>query len=252
MGNASGAGVSGTAPSDLSGRRRGNSGSFDVNRANLAAGERTRFKRKHPLPSIGDRFGSLTVVAHPDRPSALVWVACDCGAPRHRVYDYNLRKGRSTACNVCAKKKTGHWIKNFWAYADIVPDDKHRRRLLNRISACINRCENEKDSAYANYGGRGIRVWSPWVKDRRAFLSYLVSLDGWELADLELDRVNVDLGYAPGNLRFVTRQQNRRNKRTVSELQRRVLELEACLRHCTCGAAKQVHDIDEPGGADSS
>ena len=170
-------------------------------------------------------------------------VRCSCGAEPHAVYDYNLRKGKSTRCNACAKKAAGHWRKDYWKYAGIVPDDEHRARLLNRISACLNRCTNPKSRQWATYGGRGITVCDEWRADRGKFLAYLVTLEGWDNPALELDRADNDKGYQPGNLRFITKQANNANRRTVLELQRRIDELEARLRHCTCRATQSIHDL---------
>jgi hypothetical protein len=73
--------------------------------------------------------------------------------------------------------------------------------------------------------------------DRRAYLAYLITLPGWDDPSLELDRVDVDKGYERGNLRFITKRENRNNQRSVRELQQRVDELEARLRHLTGGTA---------------
>jgi hypothetical protein len=168
-------------------------------------------------------------------------VQCSCGAEPHRVYDYNLRNGKSTRCNSCAKKKAGHWRKSFYAYADIVPDAAHRRRLLNRISACITRCHNPNDAGYASYGGRGIHVFEDWrqgSEGRRKFLGYLVTLTGWDIPKMDIDRIDVDQGYQPGNLRFISRRENCQNKRSMRAMQDRIVELEAHIRFLERGAAK--------------
>ena len=236
MGNAQRGGGKGCEAGCECGRHRPNAGSFSSNRANLDAGAPTRFKRKYPLPSPGDRFGELTVLrCVRERRGAcdtdIVEVQCSCGAAPHKVFDYNLRKGASTRCAVCARKQSAHWRKSYWAYADVVPDANHRSRLLNRISACLNRCHNPNDAGYPNYGGRGIFVHEPWRKDRRAFLQHLVGLEGWDQPHLELDRRDVNAGYEPGNLRFITKRENHANRRSVRELQARIAELEAHVRH---------------------
>lgn len=245
MGETRGPSLQGDQENHKASRCKPNSGSFNLNRANLESGVATRFKRKHPLPSVGDRFGELTVVGYEYGSAGgvtFIHVQCSCGAEAHKVYAYNLFKGRSTRCNVCAKKQTAHWQKQYSRYKGIVDDPAHRRRLINRISSCVQRCHNPKSATYVNYGARGIHVFDEWRHDRGAFLAYLTTLDGWDNPELELDRTNVDKGYQPGNLRFISRHENMLNKRKVQVLQSRVLELEACLRRCTCGAAKCLHD----------
>lgn len=216
----------------------------------MEAGAATRFKAQLPRPSVGDRFGALTVVDLEIGPAGgLRSVVCRCGCGRVGPFSVsNLRKGATTRCNVCAKKvarKTRD--KLYYGYDDVVPDPEHRKRLLNRISACHGRCFNPRDPAYKNYGGRGISVY--WGRDRRAFLEHLVTLDGWDDPSLDIDRIDVDGDYAPGNLRFITRQENARNKRKTSVLSKRVRFLEAenallraRLRHLESGAEEPFHD----------
>ncbi len=230
-------------------RNRSNAGSFDQNKGNLVAGAGTRFKQTVADPSVGSRFGFLTVLGVEFRDQGacrmrLVRVQCDCGAAPHSVYIHNLLKGKSTRCNVCAKKSAGFWRKDFYRYADACPDNEHRRRLLNRLSACKNRCHNPKDRGYPNYGGRGIHLHEPWRTDKAAFLRYVVTLDGWDQPHLELDRIDVNKGYEPGNLRFVTRQVNRYNQRKVQDLQRYIIELEARVRHLEQRLAQSVHSAE--------
>lgn len=244
MGGASGSGREGVAADDRGLRRGDDAGPPGSDRRDLAIGEDGRFLPELPRPSIGDRKGELVVVGLDlGRRGGLlgVRVQCSCGRPPHTIHVSNWRRGASTRCNDCAKRSAGKWRKDWFRYADVCPDDAHRRRLCNRISACINRCHNPNDRGYPNYGGRGIRVHEAWRNDRAAFLGYLVTLEGWNDPTLELDRADVNCGYEPGNLRFVTRRANRRNQRSVRDLQHRVSELEARLRHCTCGAAQSVH-----------
>jgi hypothetical protein len=77
-------------------------------------------------------------------------------------------------------------------------------------------------------------VHEPWRDDRRAFLKYVVTLEGWDVPSLELDRTDVDKGYEPGNLRFVTRKKNMANRRHVGAMQNHILDLEARVRHLEC------------------
>ncbi len=207
------------------------------------------YVKRHPDPSVGDRFGELIVlgneiVRHGVCNIRAVKVQCSCGAEPHFVQLYNLLKGASTRCNVCAKKSAGFWRKDFYKYADACPDDDHRRRLLNRLSACKNRCHNPKDRGYPNYGGRGIHLHAPWRTDKAAFLRYVVTLDGWDQPHLELDRIDVNKGYEPGNLRFVTRQINQANQRKVQDMQRYIIELEARVRHLEQRLAQSVHSAE--------
>ena len=70
---------------------------------------------------------------------------CSCGNGPRFVELYNFQSGRSTRCSECAKKKAVRTQqKRYWRYEDVCPDQQHRTRLLNRISAIISRCTNPK------------------------------------------------------------------------------------------------------------
>jgi hypothetical protein len=135
----------------------------------------------------------------------------------------------------------------------VCADAAHRERLLTRISSIVSRCTNPGNAVYPDYGGRGIAVHPAWLDDRAAFLRYLVGLDGWDVPALQLDRIDNNRGYEPGNLRFVTRSQNMSNKRKIKardvehlRVELRRLEAEnADLRHRLRRAEKQLHHPDQ-------
>lgn len=199
-----------------------------------------------PFPvAVGTQQGDLTVVSWEQEigkdGSGQGWnprVRCACGW-EGMVHRSNFINKKTQRCGNCARKQSAKTRKQYWGYADIVPDDSTRERLLNRISSCINRCEIPTSSQYANYGGRGIRVYKEWTKDRRAFLQYIVSLPGWDNPLLELDRIDNERGYEPGNLQWSTRYDNASNRRTVQNLQKQIERLKAenaDLRHRLGGA----------------
>lgn len=213
-------------------------------------------RRRAILPELGTRWGELTVrgYARGERGGVTgVVVECSCQPGLYLVSESNLKRGKSTRCDKCAKVKSIKTRKKYLGYADIVADDKVRPRLLDRISAVYMRCENPNDKGYRHYGGRGIRVYPPWcvglgdgrwsrdTSGKRAFLEYLTTLPGWDQQELELDREDNNKGYEPGNLRFITRKANMENRRTVGRLQERIDELESRLRSCQCGAAQSIY-----------
>lgn len=215
----------------------------------LEGGRETRFKRKYPTPSPGDRFGELTVIVPANNKKEHgAEVVCSCGYGPYFVTISNLRGGKSTRCRKCGRDKTHEaYIKKYKKYRDILPDDEHRRRLVNRVSAARGRCHNEKNTGFANYGGRGITVCSAWrgPEGNQNFLRYIITVEGWDVPEFDMDRIDTDDGYRPGNIRFCSRRENMLNKRSVQEMQCRIDRLEDRLRHCTCGAEKPVHSENE-------
>ena len=77
-------------------------------------------------------------------------------------------------------------------------------RLMKR------RCEDPRVRQYPWYGERGISVCEEW-HDFEAFAAWCFS-HGYEQG-VELDRIDVNGNYEPGNCRFVDRATNMRNTR---------------------------------------
>lgn len=75
----------------------------------------------------------------------------------------------------------------------------------------IQRCINPKRSSYKNYGALGICVHESWKR----FENFLTEM-GIRPEGKTLDRINNDGNYEPGNCRWVTRSEQQRNKRPMS------------------------------------
>ncbi len=86
-----------------------------------------------------------------------------------------------------------------------------RTPTYGSYSKMISRCENKRHPAYARYGGRGITVCARWRADFRHFLADM----GERPPGCELDRIDNDRGYEPGNCRWVSRSVNARNRGDV-------------------------------------
>lgn len=206
------------------------------------------FKLVHPVPSIGHRSGKLTVTGYiqgPRKGVAAIIVKCDCGVPEYTVDKHNFKNFKSTRCFQCARKAGA--TKRYWAYIEAMPYDEHRRRLLNRLAAAINRCHNNKDKNYRNYGARGIHVFDEWRTNKASFLVYVQGLNGWDNPEYDMDRADNNGNYEPGNIRFVSRTENANNRRLLSQLE----EENARLRLALSRAEKQIHDLNKRRAADS-
>src|ERR1039458_5591494 len=69
------------------------------------------------------------------------------------------------------------------------------------------RCENPRDHAYPDYGGRGVKFLFV------SFEQFYAEL-GPRPPGLSLDRIENDGHYTPGNVRWATRTEQNRNQRT--------------------------------------
>lgn len=83
----------------------------------------------------------------------------------------------------------------------------------------IDRCTNEKNAAYPNYGGRGIKVCQEWID---SFLSFYEDMGKRPSRKHSIDRIDNNGNYDKSNCRWTTTivQNNNRRDRyraTVSE-----------------------------------
>jgi hypothetical protein len=72
------------------------------------------------------------------------------------------------------------------------------------------RCHNPNASKYPDYGGRGIFVCPEWRHDFAAFFAYIGARPS---PRHQVDRIDNNRGYEPGNVRWATPLENARNTR---------------------------------------
>ncbi len=72
-----------------------------------------------------------------------------------------------------------------------------------------NRCFNDRNKRYKDYGGRGIGVCPRWSE----YTNFLLDM-GECPQGLALDRIDNDGNYEPGNCRWATAKEQSRNRRT--------------------------------------
>ena len=74
--------------------------------------------------------------------------------------------------------------------------------------AMMQRCYNDQAPNYSDYGARGIEIDPQWF-DFGVFFQYM----GERPKGFEIDRINNNLGYQPGNCRWVQAEENNANRR---------------------------------------
>ena len=95
---------------------------------------------------------------------------------------------------------------------------ENNKRLRDLWRGMHLRCEDEAHPSYARYGGRGISVCPSWT-DFFDFKTWATA-SGYA-PGLSLDRIDNDGNYSPENCRWVTCQEQNRNRRnnTIIEYQ---------------------------------
>jgi hypothetical protein len=149
---------------------------------------------------IGFKTGDLTAIRQTEsKNGSRQWVCiCTCGNETIKTTG-GLRSGVIKSCG-CKNRK----------HITVDMDRKlSRHPLYARYSNIISRCTNPKGKNWHRYGGRGITVCKRWLESFEHFLQD-VGLPSFPGA--QIDRVDNDGNYEPGNIRWATSKENCNNR----------------------------------------
>ena len=104
--------------------------------------------------------------------------------------------------------------------------------LYRTYTRMIDRCTNAKHVAFRLYGGRGIGVCAEW-RGHEGFDRWLAHIGPKPTPQHQMDRIDNDRGYEPGNVRWATRSENQRNRGDSI-----VLEIDGVREHVIAAAER--------------
>lgn len=155
------------------------------------------------MERIGERFGKLLISQKHHVEEGRVYYLCDCDCGNTVIVQYShLISGNTKSCGCLQKDLTS---KRFTKH------NNSTHPLYGVWTMMKQRCYNQNNKSYKNYGARGIKVCSEWKNDFDAFYKWSIN-NGYE-HKLTIERLNVDGDYCPSNCTWVTQEHQQNNRR---------------------------------------
>jgi len=143
---------------------------------------------------------------------------CKQDKPAATEYFYANKQtkcGLQAQCRVCKNAYNKAWQK---VYDRSECSRAVRQRYYQTINGYLrhiysgakSRCNNSSTRNYNNYGGRGIKCL---FESSDQFTNYVTNVLKVDPRGLQIDRIDNDGHYEPGNIRFVTCKENNNNRK---------------------------------------
>jgi hypothetical protein len=155
----------------------------------------------------GMKFGKLTVLNEYKRVNGITyWLCeCDCDDKTKKYIQYSNLFHSTVSCG-CIREELDMNKKHGYAGT----------RIFTIWKNMMRRCNDERDSAYNNYGRRGIKIFNGWLieEDYEGLLNFIAWAKGSGYSDNPtIDRINVDGDYTPENCKWSSYEEQNNNRR---------------------------------------
>jgi len=157
----------------------------------------------------GKKFNRLTAIkrvgTHPTRNVHIWEFMCDCG----NIVNVCKSDAMYSAVKSCGCLNSELTKERNYKHGNGIRGKK--TKAYRSWAHMIQRCTNPKNKDYPNYGGKGLKIEEDWVKDFSKFLEHIGDCPN-EDERWSLGRIDNNVGYVVGNVRWETDTQQNRNK----------------------------------------
>lgn len=157
----------------------------------------------------GKIFNRLTVVERVYKAnSKKTYWKCKCSCGKETIVESSKIKGGYTkSCGCLNEENRKHHVE------ELTTHKMSGTKLFKIWCSMRKRCENEKETAYMWYGGRGIKVCSEWKGENGFQNFYNWSVKNGYKNGLSIDRIDFNGNYEPSNCRWITQKEQCNNTR---------------------------------------
>ena len=126
---------------------------------------------------------------------------CTCGKTVD-VAATNLKSGKTTSCG-CKRSRSNLTINGVKISSRAFPGEYSSWQSMQ------SRCYDEASTSYKHYGGRGIKIYQEWIN---SFETFILDMGVKPTPSHQIDRINNDGDYAPGNCKWSTPKEQAANR----------------------------------------